>query len=98
MENLLFPALLLGAFWLLMIRPQQQRAKKQREMIEALAPGDQIVTIGGIFGSIVEVGERVRVRVVDGSEIEFAKEAVARVIPADSAEDTDGTEGKANGS
>lgn len=99
MEQLIFPLLILGAFWLLLIRPQQQNAKKQRSMQDALAVGDRIVTIGGIFGSVVEIGERVRVRVADGSEIEFARQAISQVLTEEeSADKTDSTEGEAHGS
>ena len=51
------------AAWFLLIRPQQQRQKKQAEMLSRLEPGAEIITIGGIFGTIVELGEeRVRHR------------------------------------
>jgi len=72
--------LIVAVFYLLIIRPQQKRSAKQREMLAAIKPGDEIVTIGGVFGVIVEVGERVRVRVADGSELELAKQAIAQIV------------------
>jgi preprotein translocase subunit YajC len=80
LANLLFIAAMVGIFYFLLIRPQQRRAKAQRDMLEELAPGMQIVTIGGIFATVVEVGERVRVRVFDGSELEIAKAGISRVV------------------
>lgn len=73
------------AAWFLLIRPQQQRAKQQAEMLTRLSAGAEIVTIGGIFGTVVEVGEeRVLISVFDGSQLEIAKQAVRTVVtPAD---------------
>jgi preprotein translocase subunit YajC len=82
-SQLIFIALIIGAFYFLVIKPQQTRAKKQKEMIAAIKPGDEIVTIGGIFGTVLEVDDRIRVRVASGAELEIAKQAVGQVVPAD---------------
>ena len=55
------PLLLLvmfGAMWFFMIRPQQQRLKKQRLVVMTLQPGDEIVTAGGVIGVVTEVKDR----------------------------------------
>jgi preprotein translocase subunit YajC len=80
-SQLLFVLLLVAVFWFVAIRPQQQRAKQQKAMLDALKPGDEVVTIGGVYATVVEVGERVRVRVFDGTEVEFAPPAISRVLP-----------------
>jgi preprotein translocase subunit YajC len=92
LSNILFIAVLIGAFWFLIIRPQQQRAKQQAAMLSALSEGDRIVTIGGIYGTVVEVGEPLRVRVLDGSEFELARQAVAQVLPPEAVDVVDVTE------
>lgn len=79
-QQLLFPVALLAIFYFLLIRPQQQRQKAQREMMNALSVGDEILTVGGIYATVVDVAERLRVRVVDGTEIEIARQAVASVV------------------
>jgi preprotein translocase subunit YajC len=84
--QLIFLVAMVAVFWLLIFRPQQQRAKRQREMMSALKVGDEIVTVGGIFATIVEVGERLRVQVLDGSELEIARQAVGQVLGASSSE------------
>lgn len=90
LTNLVMIAVVMGAFWFLVIRPQQQRQKKHSEMVSALVAGMEIVTIGGIFGTVVDVGERIRIRVADGTELEIAPSAVGRVVPARAAnEDVD---------
>jgi preprotein translocase subunit YajC len=89
--QLLFIAVIIGVFYFLVIKPQQKRAKQQKEMVSAIKPGDEIVTIGGIFGTVVEAGERLRIRVASGAEMEIAKQAVGQIVPAKSA-DTDAAE------
>ena len=84
--------LIIGVFYFLIIRPQQKRASAQRAMLAAIKPGDEIVTVGGLYAVIIEVGERIRVRVADGSELELAKQAIAQVVapkdaPAPDADD-----------
>ena len=82
LANILPIALMLAAVWFLLIRPQQQRQKKQAEMISKLEAGAEIVTIGGIYGTIVEVGEdRLLVEVADGSRMEISRRAVGSVVP-----------------
>ncbi len=60
-------------FYFLLIRPQQQRAKKHKQMIEAVKRGDTVITSGGLIGKVIKVGdtevslelaENVRVRVI----------------------------------
>lgn len=81
LSQFIFPVALIAAFWFLLIRPQQQRQKQQAEMLSHLEPGAEIVTIGGIFGTIVELGEeRIRIAVVDGSELEIARQSVRSVV------------------
>ncbi len=64
--------LIFVVFYLLLIRPQQKKAKDQRSMLENLKKGDSVLTQGGIFGKIagvdgqvvtLEIADKVRVRV-----------------------------------
>lgn len=74
---ILFVAIIL-VFWLFMIRPQQKKQKKVQEAREALKKGDEIITIGGIHGKIVDVRDKTFViSVEDNSHIEIEKAAVA---------------------
>ncbi|TLM97696.1 MAG: preprotein translocase subunit YajC [Actinobacteria bacterium] len=87
--SLLYIVVIIGVFYFLLIRPQQQRTKQQREMLSELEPGAEILTIGGVFATVVSVGDRIRVRLVDGAEMEIVKNAVAQVVPASDAQDDD---------
>ena len=54
---LLMLALIFVVMWLFMIRPQQKRQKQLNEFRNNLSKGDKVVTVGGIYGTIVEVNE-----------------------------------------
>lgn len=65
-------------FYFLLIRPQQQKQKTQRELLSSLKKGDQVVTIGGIYGTIVQVSDdEVTLEVSKGVNLRFAKSAVS---------------------
>jgi preprotein translocase subunit YajC len=67
-------------FYFLVIRPEKQKQKERKEKIANLKKNDQIVTTGGIHGTVVMVKEStVVLRVDDNTRIEFDKEAVSTV-------------------
>jgi preprotein translocase subunit YajC len=69
-------------FYLMLIRPQQQQAKKTKEMLAGLKRGDQVVTSGGLLGTIVGIEEqKVTLHVADKVEMEFVKSAIVNVVP-----------------
>lgn len=60
---------------------KQEKAKKQKEMLDSLKEGTNIVTIGGIKGTIVAVREEeVDVKVDKGIKVTFVKSAISRVL------------------
>lgn len=68
-------------FYFLLIRPQQKREKERKEMLNALGEGDQIVTVGGIFGKILDIKEDVvTLDVGDKVKIKVTKSAIGNVI------------------
>jgi preprotein translocase subunit YajC len=92
---------IIAVFYFLIIRPQKKRQKDQAELISSLVAGAEIMTIGGLYGTIVSIDDdRVRIEVADGSELEFAKSAIARVLPPsiddvdDDADDAGSDEGE----
>jgi len=66
-------------FYFFMIRPQMKKAKEQKKYIEGLKKGDKILTIGGIYGKIVEVKDDATIimEIEDGSKMKVAKSAVS---------------------
>jgi preprotein translocase subunit YajC len=73
---------LLGLMWALMIRPQRRRQAQQQDMLSDLAIGDEILTAGGIYGTVDAIdADEVSVEIAPGTKIRIAKRAVAAVIP-----------------
>lgn len=67
--------------WFLLIRPAQKRQKETKSMQDALQRGDDIITIGGIHGSVEAVDETtVFVKVADGTTLRFERQAIGRVL------------------
>ena len=67
-------------FYFLLVIPQKKQQKKHKEMIESIEKGDEVVTIGGIHGTVVSKKENtVVIKVDDGTSIEFSKSAISRV-------------------
>ena len=60
---LITPVAIFVVFYFLMIRPQQKKSREQKDMLENLKTGDQIITTGGLYGTIVKFGENNRVKV-----------------------------------
>lgn len=66
-------------FWFLVIRPQQNQAKKHKEMLNALQKGDKIVTGGGIVAEVVNAeGDFIKVKLNDDVIVRLDKNFVAR--------------------
>ena len=75
---------MIAIFYLLRIRPQKKREKEARKMLEALAVGDKIVTIGGIYGKITKLKEDT-IEIVSGSgneksTIQLSRSSVKEVL------------------
>ncbi|EMR02233.1 preprotein translocase subunit YajC [Cesiribacter andamanensis] len=65
-------------FYFFMIRPQQRRQKQHKTFVDTLKKGDQVVTIGGMHGRVVEVSDEAVVLDVDrGTKLTFEKSAVS---------------------
>ena len=82
MSTLLFPIILIAIMYFLMIRPQMKRQKEHRAMLEKLAKGDEVITNGGIAGTVSNIGESfITVEVADGVQLRVQKGAIANVLP-----------------
>jgi preprotein translocase subunit YajC len=73
---------LLAVFYFLLIRPQNKRAKEQREMLSKIGAGDEVATTGGILGKVVEVGEQfLTLEIADGVKVKLQKFQVTQLLP-----------------
>jgi len=72
--------LILGVFWFLIIRPQQKKQKQHLNMVDSLRKGDKVVTNGGIFGTIIKVGDdRITLEIASKVQIQIERQQVARM-------------------
>ena len=77
---LLILVLLFGFMYFVMIRPQQKRRREAQEMQNTLGPGDEIVTIGGLHGTVVDAeADVVTLEIAPDVQVRFARPAIARV-------------------
>lgn len=73
--------LLFGVMYLLMIRPQQRRRRQAQELQSQLGFGDEVVTIGGLYGTVVETDdETVTLELSPEVYARYARAAISRVI------------------
>lgn len=80
--QLVFLIGIFAIFYFLMIRPQQKARKKHQEFLANLKKGDKVITSGGIWGTVVEIGEdTITLRVDANTRITFTKEAIVSYQP-----------------
>jgi preprotein translocase subunit YajC len=78
---LLWLALMFGAFYLLLLRPQRRQVTAHRELMASLAVGDEVMTMGGIFGRINHLDDEVvDLEVSPGTSLRVSRSAIARKV------------------
>ncbi len=78
----LFLALIFLIFYFFIIRPQKKERERHRKLIESLKKGDRVITSAGIWGTVVDIGEKtVTLKVDANTKITFSKEAVIAFQP-----------------
>lgn len=96
MESLgsLLPLLgLMVVIWFILIRPQQKKTKERTAMLQRVEVGDDIVTVGGLHGRIVELtDDHMDILVTDGIVLRYQRDALMRVV-GDEPEDDDDLDG-----
>jgi preprotein translocase subunit YajC len=89
---LIFFVAIAAVMWFLLIRPQRQRQAAHRALVAALAPDDEVVTAGGMFGTVKSIADdHVMLEIAPEMQVRIAKDAVTGVLrkDADSASDTE---------
>ncbi len=79
-----------GLMWVLLILPQQRRMKQHQAIVASLQPGDEVVTAGGVYGTITSVDEdTLAVEVAPGVVLRVLRNAVSqRIGPPEDDEQT----------
>ena len=87
MQFLIVMVLLLVVMYVLMIRPQRKRQQEQQLMIEGARVGDDVLTTGGIYGTIERVeGDDLVVEIADGLSVHMTRRGIAAVLPPEEEE------------
>jgi preprotein translocase subunit YajC len=93
LQGYIFILVLLALMWFLLIRPQRRRQLEQQRMIDSLRVGKEIVTAGGLYGTVTEIaGDEVRLEIADGIEVRVAKRAIAGIISEEEDEELEEAE------
>jgi preprotein translocase subunit YajC len=81
--------------WVLLIRPQRQKQQQQQRLLASVEPGDEVLTVGGLYGIVREIDEEddLIVEIAEGIQVRVARRAVGGVVkPEDDDEDDDDDE------
>ena len=94
---LIVMVLMLGVMYVLMIRPQRQRQQAQQSMVDRAGVGDDVLTTGGIYGTVTQAeGDDLVVEIADGMTVHMTRRGIAAVLPPDEdeeeAEDAEGAD------
>ncbi|NII11504.1 preprotein translocase subunit YajC [Oleiagrimonas sp. C23AA] len=82
MSFIIMMVVLFGLMYFMMIRPQMKRQKEHRNMLSALAKGDEVTTNGGMAGRVIELGESfITVEIAPNVQIKVQKGAISQVLP-----------------
>jgi preprotein translocase subunit YajC len=93
--GLALPVLMIVGFYFLLIRPQRNRQRAQQALLASLEVGDEVMTTGGIYGTIVEIDDdegTVTVEIAPGTRVRMVRQGIAQRFVEDEDEyDEDGT-------
>lgn len=88
LTSLLLPALVLGGLYFVLIRPQRKRQREREDMVGALSVGDDVVTIGGIHGTVEALDEdTVDLLVTEDVLIRVTRSAIGSVATSEPGDD-----------
>ena len=74
--------LMFVVLYFVMIRPQMKKQKEHRTMIDAIAKGDEVVTVGGVLGKVAKMGDSyLALEVASGVELQVQRSAIVQVLP-----------------
>jgi preprotein translocase subunit YajC len=83
-STLIFIALLVAAFYFLILRPQRKRQQALQHTMSALSPGSRVMLGSGVFGTVVSVGPRqVVLEISPGAELTVLKQAISKIVTED---------------
>lgn len=90
MPSIIIIVAMFALLWVLMIRPQRAKQRQQQRMLQAIATGDEILTVGGLYGIVQEIDEDddLVVEIAESIHVRIARRAVAAVVKPDEGDST----------
>ena len=83
-STLIFIALLVAAFYFLILRPQRKRQQALQQTMNSVSPGSRVMLGSGLFGTVVSVGPRqVVLEISPGTELTVLKQAISKIVTED---------------
>jgi preprotein translocase subunit YajC len=95
LATLILLVAMFALLWLLLIRPQRQRQQNQKRLLDSVEPGDEVLTVGGLYGIVQEIDDEddLIVEIADGIHVRIARRAIGGVVKpeeeGDEPEETD---------
>lgn len=91
MASLIIIVAMFALLWVLLIRPQRARQQQQKRLLESVDVGDEILTVGGIYGIVEEIedDDDLVVEVAEGVKVRVARRAVAAVVKPEEEDEYD---------
>ena len=93
--GLALPILLIVGFYFLLIRPQRNRQRQQQALVASLEVGDEVMTSGGIFGTIVDIDDDegiVTVEIAPGTRVRMLRQGISQRFVEDDVDEDEGDE------
>jgi preprotein translocase subunit YajC len=92
--TLILLAAMFALLWVLLIRPQRRKQMEQQQLLSGIEPGDEVLTVGGIYGIVHEIDEEddLIVEIAEGIRVRVARRAVAGVVKPEDEVDEDSAE------
>ena len=82
-QGILIVVLMIGVMYVTMIRPQQKRLRQHQQLVSAIRPGDEIVTIGGMYGIVRALNDEDSTVIIEadgGGRMKFSRQAISRRV------------------
>ena len=89
MSSLILLLAMFVLLWVLLIRPQRQRQQKQQNLLSSVEPGDEVLTVGGLYGIVRNIDEEddLIVEIAEGIQVRIARRAIGGVVKPEDEED-----------
>jgi preprotein translocase subunit YajC len=96
LATLILLAAMFALLWVLLIRPQRRRQADQQRLLSSVEPGDEVLTVGGLYGIVRGVDEEddLIVEIAEGIQVRIARRAVGGVVKPDEDEEDEPEEGQ----